>query len=144
MSEKTISIMFPQGGIIPASIMGTEKDQHVDALKPVTVPERYGRHLIDDRFAVLAPEVPAPKAKASRKGRLGEPAAADMLIGSNALPSIISLGADRTVTLGEVVAAAHKASGLSVQDWNALSEDDRDAMLADMIEAKGAGETGEA
>jgi pyruvate/2-oxoglutarate dehydrogenase complex dihydrolipoamide acyltransferase (E2) component len=60
MSDKTISIIFPQGGIIPASIMKADKDVHVDAHVPVTVPERYGRHLIDDRFAV---EVPAAKAE---------------------------------------------------------------------------------
>ncbi|KQV27596.1 hypothetical protein ASC97_04255 [Rhizobium sp. Root1203] len=54
MSSKTITIVFPQGGIIPASVLGEPADVDVPAQKPVKVPFRYGRHLIDDRFAVEA------------------------------------------------------------------------------------------
>ena len=38
------------------------------------------------------------------------------------------------VQLGYVVAQAHIASGLSVDDWNALADDDREAKLAAMVE----------
>lgn len=67
MPEKTISIIFPQGGIVPGSIMGTRDDQHIAAQQPVTVPERYGRHLIDDRFAIETPEVIDAAEKARKK-----------------------------------------------------------------------------
>ncbi|NGO64200.1 hypothetical protein G6N76_10975 [Rhizobium daejeonense] len=58
-----ITIAFPQGGIIPGAVLGKSEDVHVDALAPITVPERYGRHLIADRFAVevAAPEKPKKK-----------------------------------------------------------------------------------
>lgn len=62
-----ITIAFPQGGIIPGTVLGKSEDVHVDAMAPITVPERYGRHLIADRFAieVSVPEKPKKKAKAS-------------------------------------------------------------------------------
>ncbi len=61
-----ITIAFPQGGIIPGEVLGKSEDVHIEALAPITVPERYGRHLIADRFAieVAAPEKPKKKAKA--------------------------------------------------------------------------------
>ena len=61
-----LTIAFPHGGIIPASIMGTETDVHVDAATPIEVPESYGRHLISDRFAVAA-EMPKPPEKDEQK-----------------------------------------------------------------------------
>lgn len=75
MSEKTISIIFPQGGIIPGSIMGTKDDQHIAAQQPVTVPERYGRHLIEDRFAVETPEIIEAAEKARKKATAKKAAA---------------------------------------------------------------------
>ena len=59
----------------------------------------------------------------------------DMLLGSSALPSIIEIAAGNEVQLGAVVARAHKDSGLSVADWNALANDDREAKLAATVEA---------
>ncbi len=56
--------------------------------------------------------------------------AKDVLVGSNVLPSNIELAEGVTVQLGEVVRKAHEASGLSVADWNALDEGDREARLA--------------
>lgn len=64
------------------------------------------------------------------------PQAAIALNGSNTLPAMIPLGEDRVeVQLGEVVARAHQESGLSVEDWNALPEGERDAKLVAVIEA---------
>lgn len=57
-----ITIVFPQGGIIPAAVLGLAKDRDVPALEPVSVPAAYGKHLIEDRFAV-----PAEPDEASRK-----------------------------------------------------------------------------
>lgn len=79
MFKKSIWISFPQGGIIPKEILGADEDRHVEAHKAVSVPERYGRHLITDRFAVEAePEKPASKDEkaAKKKAAAAEKAAA--------------------------------------------------------------------
>ncbi|WP_313642145.1 hypothetical protein [Stenotrophomonas sp.] len=56
--------------------------------------------------------------------------AKDVLVGSSVLPSNIELAEGVTVQLGEVVRRTHEASGLSVADWNALDDGDREARLA--------------
>ncbi len=53
-----------------------------------------------------------------------------VLVGSNVLPSNIELAEGVTVPLGEVVRRTHDASDLSVADWNALDDGDREARLA--------------
>lgn len=55
------------------------------------------------------------------------------LIGSNIQPTTISLTGSKTVPLGEVVAAAHRASGLSLEEWNELQGDEREAMISSMV-----------
>ena len=57
----------------------------------------------------------------------------ETLNGSNTLPALIEISADKSVQLGEVVMAAHHKSGLSVEAWNALSEEERDGMLNNVI-----------
>lgn len=59
----------------------------------------------------------------------------ETLLGSSVLPSMIDLGEGLTVQLGTVVARAHKESGLSIPDWNALPNDAREALLAETVEA---------
>lgn len=56
--------------------------------------------------------------------------AKDVLVGSNVLSANIELAEGVTVQLGEVVRRTHEASGLSVADWNALNDGDREARLA--------------
>ncbi len=56
--------------------------------------------------------------------------AEDILVGSSVLPANIELAEGVTVQLGEVVRRTHEASGLSVADWNALVDGDREARLA--------------
>lgn len=56
------------------------------------------------------------------------------LLGSNLLASNIDLVGDVTVPLGDVVRHAHAASGLSIEDWNALDDTLREAKLADAVE----------
>lgn len=60
-------------------------------------------------------------------------AESEMLNGSNTLPALIEISADKSVQLGEVVMAAHHKSGLSIEAWNALSEEERDGMLNKVI-----------
>lgn len=61
------------------------------------------------------------------------PPEALVLLGSSTLGSLIEIG-DRQAQLGEVVAAAHAASGLSVEDWNGLTEEARDELLQAQID----------
>lgn len=72
---KKITITFPQGGIIPGSILKEEKDRHVPAMESIAVPEAYGRHLIADRFAVEAARPEEKTKKASPSGDTGAAAA---------------------------------------------------------------------
>lgn len=62
------------------------------------------------------------------------PAKTDTLNGSNTLPAEIAISENLTVTLGEIVAAAHQRSGLTVDAWNELAEDERDKLLNREIE----------
>lgn len=54
------------------------------------------------------------------------------LYGSSTLPAIVEIG-DMKIELGALVAAAFAASGLTVQEWNALSEGNRDEILNNQI-----------
>lgn len=71
-------------------------------------------------------------------GRLmgaAKPAALPPLYGSNILPALVVISDTLTVQLGDVVAASHKQSGLSVEDWNALPALEREAKLQATIDA---------
>lgn len=58
----------------------------------------------------------------------------DTLVGSSILPSLVDVGAEQAIQLGDVVKAAHALSGLSVEAWNALPDDEREALLAGAVE----------
>lgn len=58
------------------------------------------------------------------------------LHGSNVMPATFEIDG-KTVSLGEIVAAAHAKSGLSVDEWNALDDDDRDEKLGDELAERG-------
>lgn len=70
--SKRISIAFPQGGIVPGSVLGKKEDQACVAMEPVSVPEAYGRHLIEDRFAVEVTDAGKGKKKAEAGAGKGE------------------------------------------------------------------------
>jgi hypothetical protein len=60
----------------------------------------------------------------------------EVLLGSNIHPSVITIdGTDRQ--LGEFVAAAQAASGLSIEDWNGLDGEDLDRRIDAAIVAAG-------
>lgn len=85
------------------------------------VPTRKLRQLFESHRIIFA-DVPKPGALPEKDE------SDDMLIGSNVLASTYEI-AGKTVTLGDIVAAAHKLSGMTVEEWNALPEDDRDALI---------------
>ena len=59
--------------------------------------------------------------------------AQESLNGSNVLPANIELAEGVSIQLGEVVRQAFEHTGLTVADWNALEEGDREAELAAMV-----------
>lgn len=150
MASKKITIAFLQGGIIPAAILSLEKDRHCNALEPIEVPEFYGRSLIQDRIAIPAEMTTdtSEKTKVSSTNRLSvklrnkvspqantEPdQSADTLIGTNILPALIEIASGKEIPLGDLVAKAHANSGHSLEEWNALPEADRDALLTAMVD----------
>lgn len=73
-------------------------------------------------------------------GKTSSPAP-ETLYGSNVLPANIELAEGVAVQLGEVVRQAHEASGLTIADWNALGDGDREARLsATVLELQSAAE----
>lgn len=60
--------------------------------------------------------------------------AAIALLGSGTLPAEIEITADKKVQLGDVVAAAQARSGLSAEDWNKLTDEERDVKLNEEID----------
>lgn len=73
---------------------------------------------------------PTPEEEAATEGTIvGEGLGADMLLGSSTLPTMIDTGGPEEVQLGTVVCQSQADSGLSVDEWNELSEEDRDALL---------------
>lgn len=64
-----------------------------------------------------------------------------VLLGSGVLPAMVNIAEGKDVQLGDVVAEAHKASGLSVEEWNELPESERDEKLNAAIEAMRAAES---
>lgn len=60
--------------------------------------------------------------------------AADVLLGSDVHPAVLTLDNGDEVQLGDVVQQAFNASGLSLEEWNAQDEDDRHARIDDQLD----------
>lgn len=56
------------------------------------------------------------------------------LVGSSVQPEGFELSDGSVLSLGDVVGRAHAASGLSVEDWNALEVDAREALIAETVD----------
>lgn len=63
------------------------------------------------------------------KGSTLTPDAQTGLVGSGLLPSLIRYDTGFEITLGDLVQQAHTASGLSVDDWNGLTDQARETLL---------------
>lgn len=57
------------------------------------------------------------------------------LLGASTIKDPVEIGGDK-VPLGTIVAAAQTKSGLSVADWNAKTEEERDEMISAEIKAR--------
>ena len=64
----------------------------------------------------------------------GEAAGSETLYGSNVQPAMVKI-AGFEVQLGEAVQGAFKNSGLTVSEWNALPDEDREARIAAVIDS---------
>ncbi len=62
------------------------------------------------------------------------PAPATILLGSDLQPAKFHFEEGVEVLLGEVVELAHGASGLSAEDWNALSVATRESAIAEVVQ----------
>lgn len=71
---------------------------------------------------------PSTKPAAAKPAAAPRASSAETLLGSSTLASQFTIGG-KEVTLGAMVTEAHKRSGLSVEEWNALSAEDRDGHL---------------
>lgn len=56
------------------------------------------------------------------------------LLGSSVQPESFDLSDGSVLLLGDVVGRAHAASGLSVEDWNALDDSTREALIAETVD----------
>lgn len=66
------------------------------------------------------------------------------LLGSSVQPASFELSDGSVLSLGDVVGRAHAASGLSVEDWNALEDSAREALIAETVDKlSGEGDQGQ-
>ncbi|UXB33939.1 hypothetical protein K7564_09045 [Stenotrophomonas maltophilia] len=66
------------------------------------------------------------------------------LLGSSVQPESFELSDGNVLSLGDVVGRAHAVSGLSVEDWNALEDSAREALIAETVDKlSGEGDKGQ-
>lgn len=137
----------------PVIVADVTDERHIDLL--LAVPEAYVQYDESNLTPVAQPSAAEQQriveeqqriardqrhADTLERQRLAAAEAADLaarnetLIGSSNQPSIIDLTGNRTVTLGEVVDQAHRASALTMAEWNELEQAEREAKIADQIE----------
>lgn len=80
-----------------------------------------------DKLTTAGETMPPAKPAADKT-----PKPPETLLGSNRLPAVIEIGPFK-VQLGIIVSSAHLASGLTLEEWNALDEEDREQRLEDEI-----------
>lgn len=67
-------------------------------------------------------------------GEVEEVSSSETLLGSNSLPAVITDAAGSEHRLGEIVQAAFEKSELTVDQWNELADDDREARLQSVVD----------
>lgn len=88
----------------------------------LAIPEAYKIHGLAEK--------PAAKNAAPAKDKQAD----QVLLGSSVHPESFEING-KTYSLGDIVAAAHTKSGLSVEDFNGLSEDMRADLIDDELDA---------
>lgn len=109
-------------------VEGMDNAPKGNGLAPEADPEKR-----TDKGSVANPLTDADMA-ADLAGTPRPTADAATLLGSDKFEAVIAIG-QRKYQLADVVALAHAASGLPVEAWNALGEQERDDLIADQIDA---------
>lgn len=124
MKLKTL-IVHPKGSVIDlpgaqyTPVLQPDGEQVFEVNDPAHI-----EHLlaIKEGFAEYVPGEVVPTA--TEKVVADKPPAEVGLIGSSVHPSAFTIGG-KTFSLGDIVAMAHTASGLSAADWNKLTDEER-------------------
>lgn len=139
-----VKIQFVEDYEIQDEHRGTDKATRYKKGKRLTCSEDSARHFVESKGVALrvGKQKKSPSERdAGLPGSEGQTAkptpegAKDdqTLIGSDIQPGEMEIGA-ATVMLGEIVAEAHRASFLSVEEWNALDQEDREARIQEAID----------
>lgn len=99
------------------------------------VPEEAAPKLLHHSGSWELAEAPKGKAKAAATPKLDDVPPPAGLLGTDKLPSLVDIADGQQAQLGDVVAGAHKESGLTAEEWNELEQDERDALIEDHLEA---------
>lgn len=78
--------------------------------------------------------------KIHKPGQLKEVKRTEVLLGSSVHPATFEING-KTYALGDVVAGAHKESGLSVDEWNALGDENRHSRIDAQLDKLAATDT---
>lgn len=135
-------ISYPEGGIIPGSVLGRKDDVPVAAQEPILVPETYGKQMISDRFAVAVDGdvVKANQKAAAAKRAATEKAASDKAAAEKAEADLLAKEkADAISAAEQRVDAALKAAVEAGDDMVKKAEADAalKAAEADLTDLKG-------
>lgn len=116
-----------------AHVAEVDRDEHVDRF--LSIPEAYKLYRGAAKQAAVANDIEAKKDVAETIHTV--------LLGSSVHPATFEIGG-KTYTLGDVVARAQAASGLSVDGWNVLNDESRHASIDEELDklAAEAEETG--
>lgn len=104
-----------------------QQEFSVDETGHVVVPQHFGARLEAIGFRRVGHEN-TPQLQPVEEQTL--PA----LYGSSVLPAEVEVGGPNPVQLGLIVASAHERSGFTVEDWNALTDEEREALLNAEVE----------
>lgn len=110
-----------------AHVAAVENEDHQDRFLSITEGYRLYR---GGEKPVAAPIEVAPVAPAEP---VAEPAAPAGLLGSDVHPASFDING-KTYSLGDVVALAHKGSGLDVQEWNELEAASRHDLIDEVLD----------
>lgn len=71
---------------------------------------------------------------AQKERHFGKGADDETLIGSGVQPSTVALNDSVSMALGDIVARAHRDSGVTVAEWNGLAQDERERLIQATID----------
>lgn len=109
-----------------AHVAAVADEAHQDRF--LSIPEGYRVY----RGKGVAPAPVAPVAASAPQISIAEPVA-EILLGSDDHPAIFEIHGT-TYSLGDIVALAHTASGLDVNEWNDLAAESRAGMIDDELD----------